>query len=91
MVVRYKAESKCECRWFYKETLITESSMMKVVHEKKESFYECRLQITVNFNIKLGSVYFKALTPWPRGRKYNVGQLTLVAAWLQSLKIPENP
>jgi uncharacterized protein YodC (DUF2158 family) len=50
MVVRYKAESKCECRWFYKETLIKESSMMKIVHEKKESFYECRLQITVKKN-----------------------------------------
>ena len=52
MVVRYKAESKCECRWFYKETLIQESSMLKIVHEKKESFYECRLQITVK-NFKL--------------------------------------
>jgi uncharacterized protein YodC (DUF2158 family) len=49
MVVRYKAESKCECRWYYQETLIKESSMMKVVHEKRESFYECRLQITVKF------------------------------------------
>ena len=63
MVVRYKAESKCECRWFYKETLISESSMMKVVHEKKESFYECRLQITVNFTFKLGSVY-PAVVAW---------------------------
>lgn len=47
MIVRYKAESKCECTWFFKETKVTETSMAKVVHEQKESYYECRLEMKV--------------------------------------------
>ena len=45
MIVRYKAESKCECQWFFKETMITETATTKIIHEQKESYYECRLEM----------------------------------------------
>jgi hypothetical protein len=46
LIVRYKSSSKCTCSWYYKETVISESSSMKVVHEKIDSTsYECRLEI----------------------------------------------
>ena len=46
LIVRYKSSSKCTCSWYYKETVISESSTMKVVHEKIDSTsYECRLEI----------------------------------------------
>ena len=51
MIVRYKAEAQCECQWFFKETKITESSVTKVVHQKQESYYECRLEMTVSINV----------------------------------------
>merc|ERR1712088_243657 len=38
MIVRYKAEAQCQCQWFFKES--------KVVDEKRESYYECRLEMT---------------------------------------------
>merc|ERR1712098_702439 len=31
LIVRYRAESKCECIWSFKETRITESKVMKFV------------------------------------------------------------
>ena len=34
------------CEISMQETLIKETTVMKVVHEKKESYYECRLQLT---------------------------------------------
>jgi hypothetical protein len=61
MVVRYKAESKCECRWYYKETLIQESSTMKIIHEKKESYYECKLRITVTVHMSTVVEIFNAV------------------------------
>ena len=52
MIVRYKAEAQCECQWFFKETKITESSVTKVVHQKQESYYECRLEMTVSISMR---------------------------------------
>jgi hypothetical protein len=46
MIVRYKAEAQCQCQWFFKETKVVESTTTKVVHEKRESYYECRLEMT---------------------------------------------
>merc|ERR1711974_254552 len=46
MIVRYKAESQCQCQWFFKETSITETTTTKIIHTKHESFYECRLEMT---------------------------------------------
>ena len=48
MIVRYKAEAQCQCQWFFKETKVVESTTTKVVHEKRESYYECRLEMTVS-------------------------------------------
>ena len=46
LIVQYKASSKCTCSWYYKETIIKESQMMQVFHEKIDSTsYECRLEI----------------------------------------------
>merc|ERR1712061_756733 len=46
MIVRYKAEAQCECQWFFKETKVVESTTTTVIHEKRESYYECRLEMT---------------------------------------------
>ena len=48
MIVRYKAEAQCQCQWFFKETKVVESTTTKVIHEKRESYYECRLEMTVS-------------------------------------------
>merc|ERR1711910_160564 len=46
MIVRYKAEAQCQCQWFFKETKVVESTTTKVIHEKRESYYDCRLEMT---------------------------------------------
>merc|ERR1712198_338413 len=46
MIVRYKAEARCQCQWFFKESKVVESTTTKVIHEKRESYYECRLEMT---------------------------------------------
>merc|ERR1712110_209780 len=46
MIVRYKAESQCQCQWFFKETSITEPTTTRIIHQKHESYYECRLEMT---------------------------------------------
>ena len=51
MIVRYKAEAQCQCQWFFKETKVVESTTTKVVHEKRESYYECRLEMTVSLAV----------------------------------------
>ena len=43
---RYKAEAQCQCAWFFKETSIVESSTTRIVQEKSETYYECRLEMT---------------------------------------------
>ena len=53
MIVRYKAEAQCQCQWFFKETKVVESTTTKVVHEKRESYYECRLEMTVSWAVIL--------------------------------------
>merc|ERR1712173_129909 len=45
MIVRYKAEAQCQCQWFFKESKVVESLTTKVIHEKRESYYECRLEM----------------------------------------------
>merc|ERR1712233_265404 len=45
LIVRYRAESKCECIWSFKETTITETSTMKIVHEKSFDFWECKIEL----------------------------------------------
>merc|ERR1711872_603638 len=46
LIVRYRAESKCECIWSFKETRITESKVMKFVHEKSHDYWESRVELT---------------------------------------------
>merc|ERR1711997_794849 len=46
MIVRYKAESQCQCQWYFKETQVVESTTTKIIHGKRESYYECRLEMT---------------------------------------------
>ena len=47
LIVRYRAESKCECIWSFKETRITETKVMKFVHEKSYDYWESRIELTV--------------------------------------------
>merc|ERR1712013_830162 len=46
LIVRYRAESKCECIWSFKETRITETKVMKFVHEKSYDYWESRIELT---------------------------------------------
>merc|ERR1712179_112197 len=46
LIVRYRAESKCECIWSFKETRITETKVMKFVHEKSYDYWESRVELT---------------------------------------------
>merc|ERR1712111_166676 len=46
LIVRYRAESRCECIWSFKETTITETRTMKIVHEKSFDYWECRIELT---------------------------------------------
>merc|ERR1712223_2188402 len=46
MIVRYRAEFKSECVWSFKETTISETSVMKLVHEKVADFWESRVELT---------------------------------------------
>ena len=46
LLCRYKAESQCQCQWFFKETSITETTTTRIVEEKTESYFECRLEMT---------------------------------------------
>ena len=48
MIVRYRAEFKSECVWSFKETTISETSVMKLVHEKVADFWESRVELTVD-------------------------------------------
>ena len=49
LIVRYRAESRCECIWSFKETTITETRTTKIVHEKSFDYWECRIELTVIF------------------------------------------
>merc|ERR1712015_207396 len=46
MIVRYRAEFKSECVWSFKEQTISETSVMKMVHEKVADYFESRLELT---------------------------------------------
>merc|ERR1712038_143996 len=46
LMVRYRAESMCECVWSFKETVLKETSSMKVVHEKQYDYWESRIELT---------------------------------------------
>jgi len=46
MIVRYRAEFKSECVWSFKEQTISETSVMKMVHEKVADFWESRVEMT---------------------------------------------
>merc|ERR1712112_353541 len=43
---RYRAESMCECVWSFKETVLKETSSMKIVHEKQYDYWESRIELT---------------------------------------------
>merc|ERR1712051_856077 len=46
MIVHYKANSKYNCKWYFKETVIQQSQTMKVFHEKVGTeTYKCWLEI----------------------------------------------
>ena len=47
LIVRYRAESKCECIWSFKETVIRETSSLKIIHEKSYDYWESRIELTV--------------------------------------------
>merc|ERR1712098_816802 len=46
LMVRYRAESMCECVWSFKETVLKETSSMKIVHEKQYDYWESRIELT---------------------------------------------
>merc|ERR1712121_465940 len=46
MIVRYRAESKCECTWSFKETTIKETKIIKLVHERISDYWESRVELT---------------------------------------------
>merc|ERR1712179_102199 len=46
MIVRYRAESKCECTWSFKETIIKETRIIKMVHERISDYWESRVELT---------------------------------------------
>ena len=47
LIVRYRAEEKCECKWSFKETIISETKTRKIVHEKSGEYWESRIDLTV--------------------------------------------
>ena len=47
LIVRYRAESMCECVWSFKETAIRETTSMKIIHEKSYDYWESRIELTV--------------------------------------------
>ena len=47
LIVRYRAESQCDCVWSFKETTVTETRTMKIVHEKSYDYWESRIELTV--------------------------------------------
>ena len=49
LIVRYRAESMCECIWSFKETVVRETSSMKIIHEKSFDYWESRIELTVSF------------------------------------------
>ena len=53
MIVRYRAEFKSECVWSFKETTISETSVMKLVHEKVADYWESRVELTVDKSHKV--------------------------------------
>ena len=57
LIVRYRAESKCECIWSFKETRITETRVMKFVHEKSFDYWESRVELTVHGCLPCGPFY----------------------------------
>merc|ERR1712038_1024981 len=46
LMVRYRAESMCECVWSFKETVLKETSSTKIVHEKQYDYWESRIELT---------------------------------------------
>merc|ERR1711997_31607 len=46
LIVRYRAESMCECVWSFKETNIRETTSMKIIHEKSYDYWESRIELT---------------------------------------------
>merc|ERR1712079_467748 len=46
LIVRYRAESMCECIWSFKETVVRETSSMKIIHEKSFDYWESRIELT---------------------------------------------
>merc|ERR1712038_589773 len=46
LIVRYRAESMCECVWSFKETVIRETSSLKIIHEKSFDYWESRIELT---------------------------------------------
>ena len=48
MIVRYRSETKCKVRWYFKGQVIKDSSTYRVVHEKTINYNESRLEVTVS-------------------------------------------
>merc|ERR1712083_439779 len=46
LIVKYRAEEKCECKWSFKESIVSETSTRKVVHERVEEYWESRIELT---------------------------------------------
>merc|ERR1712066_308834 len=46
LIVRYRAESMSECIWSFKETVIKETSSLKIIHEKSYDYWESRIEIS---------------------------------------------
>ena len=47
LVVRYASNTKCKCRWYFKNASVKESSLYTIRHEKEETYCESILEVTV--------------------------------------------
>ena len=52
LIVKYRAESMCQCVWSYKETKVVETKSIKIVHEKISDYFESRMELAVCWHAK---------------------------------------
>ena len=58
LIVRYRSETKCKTRWYYKNTALRETSYIKICQEKNVSYNETRVEITVRRKENTCSIFF---------------------------------
>merc|ERR1712112_472001 len=87
MIVRYRAESKCECTWSFKETTIKETRIIKLVHERISDYWECSVESkVVKISTSSGSRKDKRYLQGMRGsplvrRNQRFGKAKQLSSW----------